>query len=172
MIPRREKKVLEIAFRKDISIDSIAELEEAIIRAHLEGKDILLTITSTGGNPFAVFAFYDWIRIKEIPLITLALGNINSAAIILFLSGETRIAGANSIFRFHEFTTTMAKGAKLTVSEFKQVALEHEKEQSIYIKIVSERCGKPYEEAERILRERVAMTALEAKEFGLAQEIK
>lgn len=172
MASGKERKVLEIAFRKDVTVESTSELEDLMIAARLERKDILLTITSTGGNPFAAFGFYDWVRIKEIPLVTLALGNVDSAAIILFLAGETRIASAHALFRFHEFNRTIRNNTSFNVSEFSQIARQYEKEQAIYIDIVAERCGKSREEIERLLHKRVAMTAQEAHAFGLAHEIK
>ncbi len=170
---RKKKQAVEITFNESVTKGSLEKLKERIKNVLTEnnGADIILLISSVGGDPFTAFGFYDWVELKGISLTTVALGNTDSAAIIIFLAGKRRIAGKHTIFRFHEFTLSI-KDAKFSVSELHQTDLESKKGQDIYIRIVSERCGKSIRKVRNVMKNRVAMNTEDAKAFGLIHEIK
>ena len=64
-------------------------------------QQILLHMRSTGGDLPAATGFYQWVKYFNIPLITLAMGEIASAGVCIFLSGTRRYALPDTYFYFH-----------------------------------------------------------------------
>ncbi|GEM_PF-5909705 len=64
-------------------------------------KTIKLYINSGGGDTNAMTKIYDHIRYSPCPIITIGSGFVFSAAIVIFLAGDLRLAFPNATFGFH-----------------------------------------------------------------------
>lgn len=75
---------------------------------NLEGhrKHLTLYINSTGGNLYDAFALIDAMRASHIPVYTVGMGSIMSAAFMIFVSGEKghRFLAPNTGIMCHEFS--------------------------------------------------------------------
>lgn len=82
---------------------NINKAREGVLKAWKENpeKEIILFICSGGGKGDIAISFYEWIKLKKIPLVTIAIGQVSSAAIIVFLSGRKRKATPHSWFLVH-----------------------------------------------------------------------
>jgi ATP-dependent Clp protease protease subunit len=67
-----------------------------------EESEIFLFINSTGGDASIGFAFYDLIKAMKIKLVTVAIGEADSMAIIVFLAGERRLVTPHTSMLFHQ----------------------------------------------------------------------
>lgn len=65
-------------------------------------EEITLFLTSSGGDVAAGFAFLDLIRGANVNLTTVALGEVDSMAIIVFLAGRRRLVGPHTTMFFHQ----------------------------------------------------------------------
>jgi ATP-dependent protease ClpP protease subunit len=95
-----EREVYLIGRIDEEKIDKLRERVSKLLEEDRE-KEITLFICSGGGNGDVAIGFYDWIKLKNIPLSTVAIGPVSSAAIIIFLSGRKRKAAPHSWFLIH-----------------------------------------------------------------------
>jgi ATP-dependent protease ClpP protease subunit len=96
-----------INFVSGINPKSVADLIDATGKARNNNSSkIILNISSTGGDLHSAFAAYYHLRSLGIPLISHNMGNIESAAVILYLAADTRIAAPHSRFLIHSLQWT------------------------------------------------------------------
>lgn len=81
---------------------SISRLRQEIQKMRdSDNEEITLFVCSPGGKNMSAVGFYDWVRTEKIPLTTIAMGQVTSAALYIFLSGTKRKAMAHSVFLVH-----------------------------------------------------------------------
>jgi ATP-dependent protease ClpP protease subunit len=101
-----------IYFCKEANEDNMGCLFEEITAKYAKrGKDnkgrpatIALFLGSRGGHLDQGTAFYDWVTMLDIPLITVGMGQIASTSLIMFLAGKQRYVFPNTLFYFHPGT--------------------------------------------------------------------
>lgn len=97
-----------------ISPHSMVELETALIllKWTLGYKTIICKIFSPGGSALAMNAFLDFIEVfkEDCKFITIACGLVASAAVDIFLSGDTRIIMPSSFLLIHEAYQKIQQG--------------------------------------------------------------
>ena len=93
----------EVYLMGRINEESVNKARERILELWEadQSKEITLFICSSGGAGNPAIAFYEWVKLKNIPLVTVAIGEVSSAAIIIFLSGQKRKATQHSWFMVH-----------------------------------------------------------------------
>lgn len=64
-------------------------------------EPLLVFITSGGGSTYTGMAFYDLLRILPFEVITIAIGYVDSAAILPFMAGSKRFITPQTSFTFH-----------------------------------------------------------------------
>lgn len=69
-------------------------------------EEIILYLSSEGGNLTAGFTAYNFLKALPIPVSAINMGTIESIAVILYLSAEKRLAIDNSRFLLHSFNWT------------------------------------------------------------------
>lgn len=96
---------------------------------------LLIQISSVGGHLPASFTAYNFLRSLPIPVTTYNLGEISSAAILLYLAGEFRLAAPTSSFMLHGVKSgavpattreidALADGLKLSVQRYRNIFRE------------------------------------------------
>lgn len=138
-------------------------------------NEIELYINSSGGCSSVGLAFYDYVKglsKSGLNLKTIALGNVNSMAIILLLAGTKRTAGQNVSFFFHEYARTF-KDTTLSCSELITLGKDMTKSQEKYIDIIFKHTRKDISKKEirEILKEGKWIHSKEALKMGLIHKI-
>lgn len=140
---------------------------------YLEGqdpdKDIYLYINSPGGSVSAGFAIYDTMNYIKCDVSTICIGMAASMGAFL-LSGGTkgkRFALPNSEIMIHQ----PSGGARGQATEIQIVAENILKTKKKLNEILAANTGRSYEEIARDTERDNYMTAQEAKEYGLIDEI-
>lgn len=93
----------------EISNDSIKPVIEWILQANFvvkrKKKELLLMICSEGGDMAAAFALIDVMKSSAIPIKTVGLGQVASAALLIFISGTPgrRVLTPNTSILSHQF---------------------------------------------------------------------
>lgn len=83
-------------------IDVDVGFQFATVFDQMRGKDpIVVDITSRGGHIDIGLDIYNRIRSSGCPVITVTFGKVESAALIVFLAGDERIAADHSFISFH-----------------------------------------------------------------------
>ena len=140
---------------------------------YLEGKDpdkdISLYINSPGGSVSAGLAIYDTMNYIRSDVSTICIGLAASMAAVLLSSGAKgkRYALANSEVMIHQ----PLGGAQGQASDIKIMADHILKTKRKLNEILAKNSGKPYEIVERDTDRDNYLSAEEAKEYGLVDQI-
>lgn len=140
---------------------------------YLEGKnpdkDIFLYINSPGGSVSAGIAIYDTMNYIKCDVSTICIGLAASMGAFLLSSGTKgkRFALPNSEIMIHQ----PLGGAQGQASDIEIQAKHMKYTKNKLNKILSENTGKSLEEVEKDTDRDNWMTAKEAKEYGLIDEI-
>ena len=132
-------------------------------------KDIMLYINSPGGVITAGMAIYDTMKLIKSDVSTICLGDAASMGAFL-LSGGTkgkRFALPNAEVMIHQ----PSGGAKGQETEIRIVAEQILKTRSRLNEILAANTGKPLEQIQADTERDNYMTAQEAKDYGLIDEI-
>jgi ATP-dependent Clp protease protease subunit len=140
---------------------------------YLEGqdpdKDICLYINSPGGSVTAGMAIYDTMNYIKCDVTTICIGMAASMGAFLLSSGAKgkRFALKNSEIMIHQ----PLGGAQGQASDIKIQADHIIKTKHKLNTILAENCGKPYEVLEKDTDRDNYLSAEEAKEYGLIDDI-
>jgi ATP-dependent Clp protease protease subunit len=155
--------------------DITEELSEKIIKKLIklenenEENDINLYISSFGGSIISTFAIYDFIQNMKCKVNTIAIGKAMSGASVLLMGGTgKRLIYPNTRIMIHEVSAGYGS-EKIT-----DINIKHKESMFIndtLINLYSKHTKKTKEEVKKELKRNRYMSAKEAVEYGLADEI-
>ena len=153
--------------------DTIANLICAQL-IHLESenadKDINIYINSPGGDITALFAIYDTMQFIKNDIATTCIGGAASAAAVLLAAGTKgkRLALPHARILLHQpfGQTGYAQAADLEI-----VAKEILRMRDLMDEIVSRHTGQPIERVHKDTDRDFVMSAEEAKEYGIIDDV-
>lgn len=132
-------------------------------------KDIQLYINSPGGSVTSGMAIYDTINFMQCDVVTYCVGLAASMGTVLLAAGTKgkRYALPNSRIMIHQPTG----GATGQTSDISIAAKEVLRWRKILNETLSEKSGKSFEQLEKDSDRDYYMTAQEAKDYGLIDEV-
>ena len=133
-------------------------------------KDIQLYINSPGGILTAALAIYDTMQYVKCPVSTVCVGLAASGAAVLLAAGAKgkRYALPNSEILLHQVAVSGVSGEAVEVEiAAKQILKLKDKVN----KILAKHTGQPLEKIEKDTDRDFYLTAQEAKEYGLIDEV-
>lgn len=174
----RWREVCNGILRVDAEIDSEAAqiLLPEIDQIRRDGhKKVTVHIDSCGGSVHDALAIYDNLRALAdggVQVWTVGEGWVASAAAqIILQAGTLRLSWPSTKFLIHEIRR-WTFFAEEKASDLKDEAAEYEKVSTQIFELMSKRCGHPVEEIKKlVLRRDVYMTAQEAQEWGLIDQV-
>ncbi|MET9310845.1 ATP-dependent Clp protease proteolytic subunit [Kribbella sp. NPDC003505] len=133
-------------------------------------RDISIYINSPGGSFTALTAIYDTVRYIKPDVQTVCLGQAASAAAVLLAAGTPgkRLALPNSRIIIHQPATEGTYGQS---SDIEIQANEILRLRSLLEKMISEASGKDPEEVSRDIERDKFLTAEQAIEYGLIDDV-
>ena len=133
------------------------------------GKDISIYINSPGGSVYAGLGIYDTMQYISSDVSTICTGMAASMAAVLLVAGTKgkRMALPHSRVMIHQ----PLGGAQGQASDIEIVAREILKVKKELYTIIADHSGRSFEEVERDSDRDYWMTALEAKEYGMIDEV-
>lgn len=133
------------------------------------GKDISIYINSPGGSVYAGYGIYDTMQFIGSDVSTICTGIAASMASVLLVAGTKgkRFALKHSRVMIHQ----PLGGAQGQASDIEIAAREILKVKKELYTIISEHSGKSFDEVMRDGDRDFWMTSLEAKEYGMIDEI-
>jgi ATP-dependent Clp protease protease subunit len=152
--------------------DTVANLIMAQL-IHLESeepeKDINLYINSPGGEITALFAIYDTMKYIKPDLSTVVMGQAASAAAVLVAAGTKgkRYALPHSRVLLHQ----PHGGAQGQAVDIEIQAKEILRYRELLDQILSEHTGQPLEKIKKDTDRDFILTAEQAKEYGIVDEV-
>ncbi len=152
--------------------DDVANVVSAQM-LHLESenpdRDISIYINSPGGDINAMFAIYDTMQYIRPDITTICFGQAASAAAILLAAGTKgkRLALPNARILLHQPYT----GAQGQVSDLEIAAKEIDRLKQSLEEILAFHTGQPIEKIALDTDRDFVMTATEARDYGLIDEV-
>ena len=153
--------------------DQIANLIVAqllFLEAEDPEKDINLYINSPGGSITAGMAIYDTMQFIRPDVVTICLGQCASMGALLLASGTKgkRFALPNSRILIHQPSVSGIGGQ---ATDIRIQAEEILRMREVTSQILSKHTGQPYEAIEKDVERDRIMSAVQAKEYGLIDEV-
>ena len=132
-------------------------------------KEIALYINSPGGVVTSGMAIYDTMQFIKPAVSTLCIGQAASMGSLLLAAGhkDMRFATPNARIMVHQPSGGFQGQASDIERHAKDILKMKRKLNEVYVK----HCGRTYEEVEQTLDRDHFMTADEAKEFGLVDQV-
>jgi ATP-dependent Clp protease protease subunit len=133
------------------------------------GKDVSIYINSPGGSVYAGLGIYDTMQYISSDVSTICTGMAASMAAVLLVSGATgkRFALKHSRVMIHQ----PMGGAQGQASDIEITAREIQKLKKELYTIIADHSGMSYEKVERDSDRDYWMTAQEAKEYGMIDDV-
>ncbi|HKP73770.1 MAG TPA: ATP-dependent Clp endopeptidase proteolytic subunit ClpP [Pyrinomonadaceae bacterium] len=152
--------------------DQIANLVVAqliFLEAEDPEKDISIYINSPGGSITAGMAIYDTMQFIRADVSTLCVGQCASMAALLLAAGAKgkRFALPNSRILIHQ----PSGGAEGQASDIRIMAEEIIRMRELTSNILAKHSGQSYEQVEKDVERDRIMSAMQAKEYGLIDEV-
>ena len=153
--------------------DNIANLVTAqmlFLEAEDPGKDVSLYINSPGGSVTAGMAIYDTMQFIRPDVATICIGHAASMAALLLLAGTPgkRFALPNSRVLIHQpwmgGLSGQATGIDIHAREILRIRASQNE-------IMAKHTGQPLEKVERDVERDFWMSAQQAREYGIVDEI-
>ena len=133
------------------------------------GKDISIYINSPGGSVYAGLGIYDTMQFIGSDVATICTGMAASMAAVLLVAGKEgkRAALPHSRVMIHQ----PMGGAQGQASDIEITAREIQKLKKELYTIIADHSGNSYERVEKDSDRDYWMTALEAKEYGMIDDV-
>lgn len=133
------------------------------------GKDVSIYINSPGGSVYAGLGIYDTMQYISSDVATICTGIAASMAAVLLVSGEKgkRFALRHSRVMIHQ----PMGGAQGQASDIEITAREIRKLKDELYNIISDHSGQPFEKVERDSDRDYWMTAEEARDYGMIDQV-
>ena len=133
------------------------------------GKDVSIYINSPGGSVYAGLGIYDTMQYISSDVATICTGRAASMAAVLLVAGQTgkRFALRHSRVMIHQ----PMGGAQGQASDIEITAREIQKLKHELYTIIADHSGQPFEKVERDSDRDYWMTAEEAKNYGMIDQV-
>jgi ATP-dependent Clp protease protease subunit len=133
-------------------------------------RDIQIYINSPGGSFTALTAIYDTIQFVKPDVQTICMGQAASAAAVLLACGTPgkRLALPNARILIHQ---PAIEGSGGQASDVEIIANEVLRMRSLLEEMISKHTGKDIEEVRRDIERDKILTAQQAKEYGLVDDV-
>ena len=153
--------------------DHVANLSTAqmlFLQAEDPEKDIQLYINSPGGSITAGMAIYDTMQFVKPDVVTTCIGQAASIAALLLTAGapKKRFALPNARILIHQ---PWLSGLSGQASDIDIHAKEILRMRSVINKLLADHSGHPLEKLEKDVERDFIMSAQQAKDYGLIDEI-
>jgi len=137
-------------------------------------RSITLVLASPGGDTAAAFAAYNILKTLPIDLTTFNVGNIDSAAMLLYCAGKHRysLPGPGVRFLIHGNSVQFAGGMPLDANAMDAQTAQLKSLNQMVIDSISAVAAKKKSDIESAVHGQVILSPEQAKDWGIVQEIK
>ena len=162
-----------VIYINTINQDSEKEIITQLMRYDMENVllPIRIIVNTYGGLVHSMFAIYDAIRTCTAPIITIGIGKIMSAGVLLLASGKKgdRRISSNTTVMIHEISAW--KSGK--VFELENDVKESRRLQNLLEKSLSKETGQRIKDIRKIMNKHksVYITAHRAKKYGIVDKV-
>ena len=130
-----------------------------------------MSIVSSGGEIDSAIASFNLLRLSKRPknLKTVAIGRVESAAVILYLAGEKRLIASNAHIMLHPVFRLVSGSFTVDEMRLSLGILKEARDQEVGI--IASRTKLSSQEIREMMRRQTILSAEEAVRFGFADSI-
>jgi ATP-dependent protease ClpP protease subunit len=155
-----------IIFERMIGPEQNAGLLSLVTTFAQQGvKHITVAISSPGGDVQAAFALFNTLRGLPVHVTMHNVGMVSSAANVVFVGGDTRIASADAGFNFHAPTVTL--NGDMDVTALRQTAKDLKTGEQRTRRVLEDRTGMSGPRIDALKRNSQTLDADQAVKLGL-----
>lgn len=160
-----------ISFLSAISPQTTPALVGTLANMVNNGHDeIHLFLSTPGGTVHDGIAIYNTLRALPVPVRTYNVGSVNSIGNVIYQAGDKRICAENASFMFHGVGCDI-QNARLELKQLNEQVKSIQNDQSLIAGIITRHTGMTEEEVNGLFLEMEYMSAQEALERGVADEV-
>jgi len=171
-----QSKPIVIQFFYNVDPQPITQLLMVVGNQVRDGnRDIYILMSSNGGDPGLAFTAYNYLRSLPAHITTINLGNIDSAATILFCAGQERFAVTGTRFLIHGVMFNYASPGMNVQPNAEQLEANLSLVRSLneeMILALSQNSAKKPEELRKLIQGQVILDSEEALSWKLIQGTK
>jgi len=131
--------------------------------------EIIIQISSSGGSSDHGLLAYNFLQQISIPKTTIGMGNVDSAAIMLFCAGQKRLAMPSCRFVLHEAVATL--GGQFTATKLDEMARLTQRITDDYSEVVIKITNLEKDKVQSDVKKGSVLSSKEAKNINLVTEI-
>ncbi len=163
------ENIVFLGFPIDDTVANLVCAQMLFLESENPDKDINLYINSPGGDINALFAIYDTLQYIKPDIVTICYGQAASAAAVLLAAGTPgkRLALPHSRVLIHQ----PYAGAQGQVSDLEIASREIQRLKTQLEEILARHTGQTVEKISADTDRDFVMTAQEAKEYGIIDEV-
>lgn len=166
-----KKRIIDL--HGDVDQNMFLYVREAFMRLTTEDSpDVMITITSNGGDVFIGLSIFDVIANYAGKKTGLVTGYARSMAVVILQACNLRKAARHSYFLTHHISrSSISLDVMRNKKKMSNARAELEKSQKRLYKILIDKTGKSQKEVTKLNREGKDITSEEALSFGLIDEV-
>jgi ATP-dependent Clp protease protease subunit len=137
-------------------------------------QKITILISSPGGDTPSALAAYNILRNMPVEITTFNIGNVDSAAMLLYCAGHNRYSmpGPGTRFLIHGNAMTLSAGVPFSVSILDAQIQQLKSLNQMVVQVLSSIATGKKTEIENAIQSQQILTPEQAKEWGIVQDIK
>lgn len=171
-----ESKSVIINFVAPITGDTVNNLIRVVTDQATRGNSkITILISSGGGDTTAGLAAYNILRhLNNAEITTFNIGNVDSAAMLLFCAGSKRysLPGPGTRFLIHGNGMNPQLGVPVDVNFWDSQVQQLKSLNQMVVQVISEASHDKRAEIEAAVRSQTILSPEQAKEWGIVQDIR
>ncbi len=131
--------------------------------------ELIIQISSSGGSSDHGMLLYNFLSSLSIKKTTIGMGNVDSAAVMIFAAGNNRISTPSCRFVLHEARATI--NGEFNSTKLSELANITKRITQDYVNVVANVTGKRKVSIANKVKAGVVLSADEAKRLGLVSEV-
>ena len=132
--------------------------------------EIIIQISSSGGSSDHGLLAYNYLKQLSIPKTTIGMGNVDSAAVMIFCAGDKRLAMQSCRLILHEALTNIHHGT-FNGTKLHEIANLNERITSDYCRVVADISDRDLKLVKKEVSKGHVMSSEEGKEYGIVTDI-
>ena len=166
------EKTAVINFFADVNANSVAMLVGIVDQQMRNGfHKFSILISSTGGETTSAFTAYNYLRGIKAEITTFNVGNVDSAATVIYCAGSKRFALPGTRFLLHGAAVGIAGNAFINAETLEsQLALVNNQNQMI-VQVMAKTTSKKESDLEHFVRGQTILSPDDAVTLGLVQKV-
>jgi ATP-dependent Clp protease protease subunit len=173
VVPQIRPQTAVLRFFSQVDQNTVAQLLMQVdAQLKMGTKSFVILISSGGGDVLSGFTAYNYLKGIPADVTTFNVGNVDSAATVIYCAGKKRFSVPDARFLFHGVSLTLAGTVTLDSSSLEAQLGQLKNQNQMIERVVASTVHKSDHDTEQLISTQTILTPVQAKELGLVHEIK